>query len=180
MSANNSSPVPSGNSRPAAKSPAARKRTPGVIGAVVGAVVGGVLGAVLVKKARNGGAKRLVPAKVPVVGKRVLSAVKSVARDAKVVAKATAGLAADAALSQVKSAAQQFMVEAAQGQAPSPPHLEAPAAPAQPAEPTSAASSQPRKKSAPRKKTARTKPAAKTKVRPATAKAARPRGKPAA
>src|SRR5687768_1632925 len=117
------------------KSPgaAARKRA-NVIGAVAGAVIGGVLGAVAVHKVRqSGGAKRLVPAKVPVLAKRAASVVKGIAHDAKVAAKATAVIAADTAFQQVKNAAEQFVADVASGQPPTPPKLVAPLEPDAPA-----------------------------------------------
>jgi hypothetical protein len=110
---------------------------------VVGAVVGGVLGAVLAKKARHTNPKRLVPAKVPQVGKRALSVVKSVASDAMVVAKAAGRKAADEALEQVKTAAQQFVIDVAAGEKATPP----PPAPPPPAKPV-ATRSTPRKSAA--------------------------------
>jgi len=119
----------SSSSQGSNSSAAARKRA-NVIGAVAGAVIGGVLGAVAVHKVRqNGGAKRLVPAKVPVLAKRAAGVVKGIAHDAKVVAKATAVIAADTALQQVKNAAEQFVVDVAAGQPPTPPKLVAPQEP---------------------------------------------------
>lgn len=114
----------------AAKSAGAspRSRTPKVIGVVAGAVLGGVLGAIVAKKVRQGDAKRLVPAKVPALAKRAAGTVRSLAHDAKTVAKATAVLAADSALEQVKNAAQQFVVDVASGQPPTPPELASPTA----------------------------------------------------
>jgi len=114
---------------------AARKRA-NVIGAVAGAVIGGVLGAVAVHKVRqNGGAKRFVPAKVPVLAKQAASVVKGFAHDAKVAAKATAVIAADTAFQQVKNAAEQFVVDVASGQPPTPPKLVAPQEPDAPTTP---------------------------------------------
>jgi hypothetical protein len=114
----------SSSKSPASNSPnaSARKRAPNVIGAVAGAVIGGVLGAIVVKKVRQqGGAKRLLPTKVPLIAKRAASAVKTIAHDAKVAAKATAVVAADTAFKQVKNAAEQFVVDVASGQPPTPP-----------------------------------------------------------
>jgi hypothetical protein len=99
-----------------------RSSTPKVIGAVAGAVIGGVLGALVVKKARaHGGARRVVPARVSPLAKRAAGAMKSLADDAKTVAKATAAIAADAALEQVKHAAQQFVADVAAGRTPTAP-----------------------------------------------------------
>jgi len=123
---------------------AARKRA-NVIGAVAGAVIGGVLGAVAVHQVRqNGGAKRLVPTKVPVLAKRAATVVKGIAHDAKVAAKATAVIAADTAYQQVKNAAEQFVVDVASGQPPTPPKLVAPQEPGAPA--TSAATADARER----------------------------------
>ena len=123
-------------------------------------MVGGVVGAVLVKKVRAEGVKSLVPKKVPEVGRRTLTAVKSLAHDASVVAKATAGLATGAALSQAKSAAQQFVVDVATGTPPSTPKL------AQPRQLKSDEGSRPPRHTAPSatKKSARTTHPRKAKV----------------
>lgn len=119
---------------PGSNSSTAERKRANVIGAVAGAVIGGVLGAVAVHQIRkNGGAKRLVPAKVPALAKRGASVVKSIAHDAKLVAKATAVIAADTAMQQVKNAAEQFVVDIASGQPPTPPKLVAPAEPDAPA-----------------------------------------------
>ena len=106
---------------------AARKRTQSVIGAVAGAVIGGVLGVIAVKKVRDGTVKRMVPAKVPVLAKRAAGVAKTIAHDAKIVAKATALNAADAAMQQVTTAATQFVVDVASGQTPKPPAPPSPA-----------------------------------------------------
>jgi hypothetical protein len=119
--------TPSTNLQVSKPSAAAARKRANVIGAVAGAVIGGVLGAVAVHKVRqNGGAKRLVPAKVPVLAKRAASVVKGIAHDAKAVARATAVIAADTAFQQVKNAAEQFVVDVAAGQPPTPPRLVAP------------------------------------------------------
>ncbi len=143
MSTPSSSPQGS-NSASALK----RRRTQNVIGAVAGAVIGGVLGALAVKKVRDGSAKRLIPAKAPALAKRAAGAVKNFAHDAKVVAKATAAVAADAALHQVSNAATQFMVDVASGQKPKLPQPAAATPPATDASTTATSEAAPKKAAA--------------------------------
>lgn len=82
-----------------------------MIGAVAGALVGGALGVVVAKRVRAGGARSLIPAKAPVVGRRALSALKGVAAGAAAVAKVAASEAAGQALAHMKTVAQELVVD---------------------------------------------------------------------
>lgn len=136
-----------------------RKIPPAAVGAVLGAAVGGVVGAMLVKRARS--PKRLLPAKMPALGRKALEAVKDVANDAMVVAKITAARAADQAIAEMKTAARDFVVDVASGHPSSTPK---PAALALPA--TSERATPPHSKSASgAKKPARTKSTGKSRGR---------------
>ena len=149
-----------------------------MIGAVAGAVIGGVLGAVAVHKVRqSGGAKRLVPAKVPVLAKRAASAVKGFAHDAKVAAKATAVIAADTAFQQVKNAAEQFVVDVASGQSPTPPKLVAPQEAEAPAKADATADAPERPNTATARKSASSKKGAKKVADAAKPRSAKKRSK---
>lgn len=111
MSSPSSSPAPRSSRASTGARTTPRKKA--AIGAVVGAVIGGVLGAVLVKKARHVNPKKLIPAKLPALGRRALDVVKNVADDAKTIAQVAAAKAADQAVAEAKGAAQRFVVEVA-------------------------------------------------------------------
>ena len=135
---------------------------------MVGAVVGGVIGAMLVKKARKaGGAQNLLPAKVPQASKRAMTVVKGFAHDAKIAAKATAGLAAEAAFTQVKNAAEQFVVDVATGTSRTKGSASEPAATLSTPEAIPASAAKPRKKPA-AKTAAASKRTPKAKAAPST------------
>lgn len=106
-----------------------RKLSRGTVGALVGAAVGGVLGTVVARKVRAANMRKLVPNRMPALGKRAFAVAKNVASDAMFVAKATAARAASQAISDAKSAAQHFVVDTALGQPPTPPKPVLPALP---------------------------------------------------
>lgn len=116
---------PDRSSRPSSK----RKLSRGTIGALVGAAVGGVLGTVVARRVRAANMRKLVPNRMPALGKRAFAVAKNVASDAMLVAKATATRAASQAISDAKSAAQHFVVDTALGQPPTPPKPALPALP---------------------------------------------------